>query len=72
MVSHIDKVFFDPNMKTIVWIFEKTLKVGTHPEVTTVTEKTIVKNVDEDPEQMASISVVIAQVNSYNVRKMKR
>ena len=47
------------------------MKVGTQPEVTTVTEKTVVKNVEEDPEKMASISVITAQVNAYNVSKLK-
>ena len=38
-VACMDKVFFDPKRKTIVWRFEKKLRVGTQPEVVTVTEK---------------------------------
>ena len=45
--------------------------MGTHPEVATVMEKTLVKNVDEDPDHMASISVATAQANAYNVSKLK-
>ena len=56
----MDNVLFDPKWKTIVWRFEKTLKMGTHPEVATVMEKTLVKNVDEDPDHMASTSVATA------------
>ena len=45
--------------------------MGTQSEVTTVTEKTVVKNVEEDPVQMDSLGVATAQVNSYNVSKLK-
>ena len=45
--------------------------MGTQPKVTTVTEKAIMKNTDEDPEQMASVSVATAQENAYNVSKLK-
>ena len=59
-VASLDNVFFNPKRKTIVWRSEKTLKIGNQLEVTTVTEKTVVKNVEEDPEQMASIGVATA------------
>ena len=45
--------------------------MGTHPEVTTVTEKTVVKNIKEDPEQMASFGIATTQVNAYNISKLK-
>ena len=45
--------------------------MGTYPEVTTVTEKTIVKNREEYPEQMASIIVATTQANAYNVSKFR-
>ena len=67
----LEEVFFDPKWKTIVWRSEKTLKLGTQPEVTIITEKTVVQNVDEDPQKMASIGVATAQENAYNVSKMK-
>ena len=46
-VASLDHVFFDPKRKSIVWRSEKTLKMGTQPEVTTVSEKIVVKNVEE-------------------------
>ena len=69
--AQLDKVFFDPKQNTIVWRSEKTLKVGTQPEVTIVTGKTVIKYVDEDSKQMASIGVETAHVNAYNVSKLK-
>ena len=45
--------------------------MGTQPEVTTVNQKTVVKNIEEDLEQMASFGIATAQVNSYNVSKLK-
>ena len=48
-VVNLENVFFDPKQKSIVWRSKKTLKIGTQPEVTTITEKTVVKNIEEDP-----------------------
>ena len=45
--------------------------MGTQPKVVTVTEKTIMKNTNEYPRQMASIGVGAAQKNAYNVNKLK-
>ena len=45
--------------------------MGTHPEVTTATEKVVIKNTDENPEQMVWISVPAAQASAYNVGKLK-
>ena len=59
-VASLDNVFFDPKRKSIVWKSEKTMKMGTQPEVTTVTEKNVVKNVEEDLEHMASIGIATA------------
>ena len=70
-VASLDNVFFDPKWKTIVWSSEKTLKMGNQPEITTVTKKSAVKNVEEDPEKMASIGVATAQANAYNVSNLK-
>ena len=48
-VACLDDIRFDPKMKSITWRTEKTLKLGTQPAVTTVTERTIMKNVEEHP-----------------------
>ena len=40
-VACLDTIFFNPKKKTIVRILKKRLKVGTQPDVVTVTEKTI-------------------------------
>ena len=47
------------------------MKTGTQPEFTTMTERTVVKDVEENPVQMASWGVATAQVNAYNVSKIK-
>ena len=70
-VANLENVFFDPKWKSIVWRSENTLKMGTQPKVTTVTEKIVVKNIEEDPEHMASIGIATAQENAYNVSKLK-
>ena len=64
-------MFFDPERKTIVWRSEKKLKMGTQPKLTIDTEKAVMKNTNEDPKQIASISVAAAQENPYNVGKLK-
>ena len=56
-VAKLEDVFFDPKRKSIVWRTKKTLNMDTQPEVTTVTKKTVVKDVEEDPMQMASWGV---------------
>ena len=45
--------------------------MGTHPEVTIVTERPVMKGTNEDPQLMASIGVAAAQANAYNVDKLK-
>ena len=47
------------------------MKIGTHTKITTVTERTIVKDVEEDMMQMASWDVATAQVNAHNISKLK-
>ena len=58
-VAKLEDVFFDPKRKSIVWT-KKTLNMGTQPKVTIVTDKMVVKDVEEDPVQMASLGVSIA------------
>ena len=48
-VASLEDIHFDPKTNSIIWKTEKTLNIGTHPPITTVTEKTVVKNVEEDP-----------------------
>ena len=47
-VEKLEDVFFDPKRKSIVWRNEKTLKMGTQPKITIVTERMVVKDVEED------------------------
>ena len=70
-VASLDKVVFDLKRKSIVRRVEKKLKVGTQPEVTTVTERPVMKGTDEDLPLMASIGVAAAQANAYNVGILK-
>ena len=70
-VACLENVFFDSKRKSIVWRTEKTLKMGTQPEVTIVTKKTIVGNIKEDPERLALMGIATAHANAYNVSKLK-
>ena len=45
-VACLEDVYFDPKRKSIVWKNEKTLKMGTQSGITTVIEKTTMKNVE--------------------------
>ena len=45
--------------------------MGTQLEVTTITERSIMKSTDEDPQLLASIGVAVAQANAYNVDRLK-
>ena len=69
-VACLENVFFYPKRKSIVWRTKKTLKMGTHPKVTTVTEKIVVQNI-EDPEWLASMGITTALANAYNVSNLK-
>ena len=57
-------------MKSITWRIEKTLKVGTQPPMTIVTEKTFTSNVEAHPKQVASMGIVNAYANAHNVDKL--
>ena len=71
-VACLDDVYFDSKRKAIVWKNEKTLKMETQPGITTVTEKTVVKNVEEDPKQMASMGIATATANSHNISRITK
>ena len=47
------------------------MKTGTQPKITTVIERTVVKDVEEDLVQMASLRVATAQVNTHNISNIK-
>ena len=66
-VASLEDIHFDPKTNSIIWKTEKTLNIGTQPPITTVTEKTVVKNVEEDPKRLASMGIVTAYANSHNV-----
>ena len=70
-VACLKNVYFDPKRKYIVWRIEKTLKMGVQLEITTVTEKTFVKDVEEGLKQMASMGIATAHENSHNISKLK-
>ena len=60
IVASLDNIFFDHNKKKIVRRSKKKLKTGTQPEVTTVTKRDDIPNINEDLEQMASLNVAYA------------
>ena len=69
-VACLEDVYFDPKRKANVWKSEKTLKMGTQPEITTMIEKTVVKNVEEDPKQMDSMGVATTTANAHNISRV--
>ena len=71
-VACLEDVYFEPKRKDIVWKTKKTLKMGAQARITTVTEKTVVKNIEEDPKQTASMGVAIATAiaNAHNISKL--
>ena len=70
-VAKLEYVVFYPKRKSIIWRTKKTLRMGTLLEIATVTKRTIVKDFEEDPVQMASWGVATAQVNSHNLNNFK-
>ena len=57
-------------MKSITWRTKKTLRVGTQPAVTIVTERTIMKNVEEHLKKLASMGIANAYENAHNVERL--
>ena len=47
-VAKLEYVVFYPKRKSIIWRTKKTLRMGTLPEIATVTKRTVVKDVKED------------------------
>ena len=66
-VPCLQDIHFDPKMKSITQRMEKTLKVGAQPVVTTVTERKVMKNVEEHPKELDSMGIANAYANSHNV-----
>ena len=69
-VACLEDISFEPKTKSIVWKIEKTLKIGTWPPITTVTEKTVVRNVEEEPKLLSSMGIATTYANSHNVDKL--
>ena len=66
-VACLEDIQFDPKMKSIIWRTEKTLKMGDRPMITTITKRTIVKNVEDNPKQMASMGIASVYANAHNI-----
>ena len=69
-VACLEDIHFDPKMKSIVWRTEKNLKGGAQPVITTVTERTVMKNVEEHPKELASMGIVNSYANAHNVDRI--
>ena len=69
-VACLEYIRFDPKMKSITWRTEKTLRIGTRPTVTTLTERTVMKNVEEHPNQLDSMGIEHAYSNAHNVDRL--
>ena len=64
-VACLEDVQFDPKTKSIIWRTEKTLKMGDP-----VTERTVVKDVEDNPKQMDSMGIASAYANDHNIDKL--
>ena len=53
-----------------MWKMEKTLKIGNQPLVNTVTERTVVKNVEDNPKQLDSLGIAGAYANAHSIYKL--
>ena len=71
-VACLENVIFYHKRKSIVWRTKNNLKMGIQLEITIVTEKTVVKDVEEDPKQMASMGIAIAHANAHNISKLTK
>ena len=69
-VSCLENIRFDLETKSIIWREKKTLKVGAPPMVTTVTERTVMKNVEEHSKELASMGIANAYENAHNVERL--
>ena len=69
-VAYLEDVELDPKMNSIVWRTEKTLKMGDQTSITTITERTVVKNVEDNPKQMASMGIAFAYANYHGIDKI--
>ena len=69
-VACLEDIRFDPKTKSITWRIEKTLKVGAQPTLTTVTERTVMKNVEEHAKELASMDIANSYANSHNVDRL--
>ena len=46
--------------------------MGIQPKITIVTEKMVVKYVEEDPKQMASMGIATTDANAHNISKLTK
>ena len=69
-ISSLEDMHFYPKKKSIMWRTEKTLRMGDQPSVTTVTERIVVKNVEDNMKQMDSMKIAYAYANAHNVDKL--
>ena len=65
-VACLEDISFDPKKKSITWRIEKNLKVAAHRAVTTVMKRTVMKNVEEHPKELASMGIE----NAHNVDRL--
>ena len=69
-VACLEDIRFDPKTKSITRRTKKNLTVGTQPLMTTVTERTVMKNVEEHSKQLASMGIANSYANAHNVDRI--
>ena len=53
-----------------MWKTEKNLRIRNQPLVTIVTERRVVKNLEDNPKQLASLGIANAYTNAHNIDKL--
>ena len=47
------------------------MRIGNQPPVTTVIERMVVKKVEDNPKQLASLGIASAYANAHNIDKLR-
>ena len=70
IMAHLDTIIFEKKRNIIIRRSEKILKMGTHVDMVTVTENTIMEGTDKDPKSMDLVNIETSQVGADNVDRL--
>ena len=69
-VACLEDVQFHPKTKSIIWKTKKNLKRGDRLPVTTIIDRTPMRNVEYNPKKMDSMGTASAYANTHNIDKL--